>query len=630
MNDFYNREGEQARPVADSLIITKTVVQISWLRPETPRVKKLVSFSILVMLGFFAIVFYQGYSSHQTAVQDAKADAERLSKIMSDHVELTFLSIDLSLRRAVERQYFNEMAGGNLPEYMEHNFSVWVRELPQISAMMLINEQGYVVASAYESGFENFIATSKSVEGTLMVEEGRYQSAQDSYFYFTPGIKKDDPSSAVIIMSRKLQKPDGSFGGMVMAAINSAYFVDFFDSISQGQHHFMALQLTGGSTVVEGPRKSPYATAIRDAIHNLPPLKETKPTLSTMDVQGRDKILIRSPISSFPLTLAITLDSADYLNLWHSNQFKDGLFLLIFLLFGTSLSLFAITMEKQIKKVQQSEAAALLASQTKSEFLANMSHEFRTPLNAIIGYSEMLQGEYFGGLNEKQKERLHDIHLCGNHLLQLINDILEFSKGEAGKLELKEEPLSLSSLMEECHRIMRDKLQRKHLTFAMELNHKLEWLYADKRKLRQIILNLLSNAVKFTPEGGKITLAATCGKEGTAIISVKDTGIGIAEADIPKALSVFGQVHRIHTMEGTGLGLPLCKIFSELHGGGLEMTSEVKKGTSVHIILPASRILPEEEAARMVEPELFPAEPTSTHTTNQANAPKDAPKPEVA
>lgn len=167
-------------------------MKLSAFRPETSRVRRLIFFSGIVMLFVCGIVFFQAMLSHRTAVKEGKEDAARLTRILSDHVELTFLSVDLSLRRAVERQYFNSLFGGNLPEYMEHNFTMWVRELPQISAMMLINEQGYVEAAAYEKGFENFVVSSKSVEGSV-VEEGKNQSAQDSYFYFTPASKRTTP-----------------------------------------------------------------------------------------------------------------------------------------------------------------------------------------------------------------------------------------------------------------------------------------------------------------------------------------------------------------------------------------------------------------------------------------------------
>lgn len=576
------------------------MITFNFFKPETPRVRKLVFFSFAVMLCFCVIVGLQAFNSYRQSVEDARGDASRLTHILSDHVELTFLSVDLSLRRAVERQYFNAMFGGSLPEYMEHNFAVWVRELPQISAMMLINEQGYVEAAAYERGFENFIISSKSIEGNSVLEIGRQQSDQDSYFYFTPGFKKSDPQSEVIIMSRKLNKLDGSYGGVVLAAIDPKYFVDFFDSVSQGKNHFMSIMLSNG-TVMASSTLPGDQTALRklmmDKAKNLPKTEHFKSTIQ--EVGDTDKVLSNNQLGSFPVIISIALDSKDYLSQWKNNQFKDLLFMTIFLLFGTAVSLFAIALEKQIKRVQRSEASAVLASQTKSEFLANMSHEFRTPLNAIIGFSDMLLANYFGAINQKQKERINDINLCGNHLLQLISDILEFSKGEANKLELSEELVELVQAVEECQRMMREKINLKQIQLKTQLDTAHPWLLGDPRKIRQILLNLISNAVKFTPQNGTLTISSYIHEQGDLRLSVADTGIGMSETDVPKALSVFGQVHRSQSLEGTGLGLPLCKIFAELHGGNLYISSVLGVGTNVEISFPKYRILSDTEAMRL-------------------------------
>ena len=270
---------------------------------------------------------------------------------------------------------------------------------------------------------------------------------------------------------------------------------------------------------------------------------------------------------------------------------KDIGFLALFTIFGSVLSFFAVTMAKQIIRVEESEAAAILASQAKSEFLANMSHELRTPLNAIIGFSEMINSGYFGPLNAKQKERIHDINLCGSHLLQLISDILEFSKGDAGKLELIEEKVDIAEIVNESVRIMNGKMKTKGIHVVMAIEPNLPFLWGDKRKIRQVLINLLSNSVKFTPENGTITTAVRLDPHGNMALIVADTGIGIAEGDISKALSVFGQVHRSKSHEGTGLGLPLCKMYAELHEGKLLLTSKVGEGTTVRVIFPHQRLM---------------------------------------
>ncbi len=571
------------------------LMKLPTLKPETPRIRKLIGFSVFVMLCFCLIVGWQAWSSYRVSLGEARENATRVARTLADHAELTFLSVDLSLRRAVERQYFNTLFGGNLPEYMEHNFRMWVDELPQISAMMLINEKGYVEASAYDEGFENFVVAAKSVKGEE--SDDTDGMAQDSNFYFTAGFLKDDPEREIIIMSRKLNKLDGSYGGIVMAAINPDYFVDFFDAIVQGDYHVMRMALTDGTIMVEGPNPQQVGKQLGSVLSNQLQATTVHEFITEQaDVDGENKLISSTQLASFPASIAIVLDSRDYLAFWQSNQLQEILFLAIFLLFGTALSLFAVTLEQQIKRVQESEASAVLASQSKSEFLANVSHEFRTPLNAIIGFSEMLMSEYYGALKENQKERLKDIYLCGNHLLHLINDILEFSKGEAGKLELREGVVDMRDLLDESARIMREKMNQKQLTLTTTVDEAHPWIHGDARKLRQVLLNLLSNALKFTPEGGSIHMEAGLRQDGRMRIRVRDTGIGMAEADIPKALSVFGQAHRNQSLEGTGLGLPLCKIFSELHGGSLSLQSQLGKGTTVDIILPRRRVLSTEEA----------------------------------
>ncbi len=174
--------------------------------------------------------------------------------------------------------------------------------------------------------------------------------------------------------------------------------------------------------------------------------------------------------------------------------------------------------------------------------------------------------------------------------MQLISDILEFSKGEAGKLELYEEEIDLNEGMEECKRIISEKAASKRIKLIVEADAGLPHIHADKRKIRQILLNLLSNAVKFTPEEGSITMQAKIERNGGILLSVTDTGIGIPEEEIQKAMSVFGQVHRSQSHEGTGLGLPLCKMFTELHGGRMSLSSKVGQGTTVSIMLPADRV----------------------------------------
>jgi two-component system, NtrC family, sensor kinase len=226
------------------------------------------------------------------------------------------------------------------------------------------------------------------------------------------------------------------------------------------------------------------------------------------------------------------------------------------------------------------------ASQHKSEFLANMSHELRTPLNAIIGFSEVLGERMFGELNEKQDEYLKDIHASGQHLLSLINDILDLSKIEAGRMELELAEFHLPQAIENALVLVRERALRRGITLEQSIDQRLGQIQGDERKIKQVLLNLLSNAIKFTPEGGRIDIRAVP-VDGSAEVSVTDTGVGIAPEDQEAIFEEFRQVGTADKkVEGTGLGLALSRKFIELHGGRIWVESQVGVGSTFTFTIP--------------------------------------------
>jgi signal transduction histidine kinase len=234
-------------------------------------------------------------------------------------------------------------------------------------------------------------------------------------------------------------------------------------------------------------------------------------------------------------------------------------------------------------KSQELEAA----SHHKSEFLANMSHELRTPLNAILGFSEVLAERMFGDVNEKQAEYLQDILSSGRHLLSLINDILDLSKVEAGRLELELGRFHLPTALDNALTLVRERATQHGIRLTQTVDPKVGDIVADERKVKQILLNLLSNAVKFTPEGGRIDLTTTAAEDAITI-AVSDTGVGIAPEDQAAIFEEFRQVGRddARKQEGTGLGLTLAKKFVELHGGQIGVQSQVGQGSTFSFTLP--------------------------------------------
>ena len=243
---------------------------------------------------------------------------------------------------------------------------------------------------------------------------------------------------------------------------------------------------------------------------------------------------------------------------------------------------------------EEARVRAEEANLAKSRFLATMSHELRTPLNAIIGFSEIMQGEILGPHgNPTYKEYANDIHQSGQHLLNLINEILDISRIEAGRYELNENAVDLAKVVADCHRLMRLRAETKELKIVELFEPGLPQLWADERAARQICLNLISNAVKFTPVGGTVTLAIGSTNLGGQFLSVKDTGPGIPEDEIPSVLTSFGQgsLAQQAAEGGTGLGLAIAKGLTELHDSTFELKSKFGYGTEVIISFPRKRVI---------------------------------------
>jgi two-component system cell cycle sensor histidine kinase PleC len=427
----------------------------------------------------------------------------------------------------------------------------------------------------------------------------------------------------VITASRRLDTKDGRFAGVLVFSIDPELLTGIYKKLDLGQTVTITLFKTDGAVLARYTAGNGLDTpSMGHKVSGIKHLADAKfadsgSYFKKSAFDGVLRLFHWRKVTGYPLTVSVGIGDSD---IFAATNYRARI-VIGFALIAVSLPLIMtrilnreisrriqheIALDKETQKVREINAELVLAhqraqeaSQAKSAFLANMSHELRTPLNAILGFSKIIRDELFGKDIDRYAAFADDIHQSGAHLLDIVNDVLDVSKIEAGKIELREEEFRIGTALQESLLAVEPQAAIHGIELTQPAPDISASFFGDRTKFKQIIINLLSNASKFTPWGGAVSISSAIDENGGMSILIRDTGIGMSSEEIKIALELFRQVDTSHAkqFEGTGLGLPLAVRLTELHGGTLTVDSTPGKGTAVKVRFPATRIISDMDSA---------------------------------
>ncbi|HKX06677.1 MAG TPA: ATP-binding protein [Stellaceae bacterium] len=577
---------------------------LAWLEAHNPR-RILALVGALLITAIVSTAWVTIWTSRQSDLDSAGRELRRLSLVLAGQTSRSMLSIDLILRGLAERFAASGVA---TPEDVDHRLGSGeirdllrdrIRDAPQIDAIAVQDSKGMLVTNSRQGPLPQLDLGDRDYFSALRDQPSL------GVFIGAPTTTRVTGRS-VIFLARRLNGPGGEFLGVVVAAIETRYLSEFYSAVSPGAQGAISLYRDDGILLARFPDsdenlgKSYAGQPFLLAAH-----AETDPRPLRRRGLVHPEYLISAPhaVPGYPLVVNVNNKEAAILSDWsHEATVIAGIaaaaILLIAVVGWLLARLFALQAQMgrslaDRAKALHAQEVAETASQAKTGFLANMSHELRTPLNAIIGFTEMLTAGYVGSLNERQGEYVRDIGASGVHLLGLINAVLDMSKIEAGRFDLLEEAVDVSSLVDDTLAFLRVRAADTEVTLRKVIERDLPRLRGDRRTLLQVLLNLASNAVNFSMPGGTVTISAGITGEAGMEITVADTGIGIDPKQLAHIFEPFQRTDpsRSRRHGGSGLGLSISKLLVERHGGTLSLTSKLGAGTTVTLRLPADRLL---------------------------------------
>lgn len=543
------------------------------------------------------------------ALENGKTLVAALSQVTAEQTAQTFLAADLLLRSVQDLGMKPSLSGpdefrARAGTLQYHDALVRLqRLLPQVDSVAVLDDAGSVIASSRSFPPPAPLGLADALIFRTLRPHPDLGLIMDGPVY------RQSSGQWMIYIGRAITDENGGFAGVALVSMTIEYFESQFSTVNIGSKGSIALTTDDLRLIARWP-KADYFTGQRVGGSSPPPLATgDQPVVAVVTgIDGRARIgadtHLRVP--GIELHLAVTQAETVLLKPWRSMALAIALSTATALLVIAVLTLFLLRWLSEEARWRQvvrdrenrlsNQAADLIAARDQAEtaqrargqFLANMSHELRTPLNAVLGFSDIFRQELLGPIgNAKYREFAQDIHSSGQHLLDIINNILDLTKIDSGKLELTDEAVEVAELLEFCVKQVAETAQSANVTLEIESPAREVTLCGDHIRLRQILLNLLSNAIKFTPAGGCVTVSGEPAGDHF-VLSVRDTGIGMTQDETHKAMLPFYQVENSNSRryQGTGLGLPLTKSLIELHGGQIAIDSTLGQGTTVTVTLP--------------------------------------------
>ncbi|MEI7610244.1 MAG: ATP-binding protein [Rhodospirillaceae bacterium] len=545
----------------------------------------------LSMAALGGVIGYQLYVEHvRIDVNERELlmnHARMIAKNLSVELEATYQAL-LGVR--ADSAYWMQAGGG---DRASNRLKTLADAMPGVRTITVLNREGTIVTSnRTELVGQNFARRP-------YFETARRLADPDAVIVSPPFTT----SLGIYTMNLAMMIPgaDRQFSGIVSATLEPEYFTTVLGSALYAPDMWSAIVHGDGVqflTVPERPDQRGKNLALPGTFFTRHRQSGQTETLfkGTVYATGQYRMLaqitIRPPTvpMNSPLVAAISRDVAAAYADWEQDAMNQTALYCLLLLVST-VGLFFFQRRQRIfdRAVTEARLQAERASEAKSHFLANMGHEIRTPLNSIIGFSQLIRDRAYGPLDTEYVEAADDIHVSGMNLLTLVNDILNISKIEAGKMDIERARLPVGAILVDTIRVFRLKAETGKLTVSSEVENGELSVWADERALRHILFNLLSNAIKFTPEGGSISIKAVQAPDGGVLLSVSDTGVGIPASELSRVLQPFEQIDNRYDRAhgGTGLGLPLVQGLVALHGGRLEIDSEPGKGSRFTVWFPS-------------------------------------------